>query len=86
MPEISRFLGVVIKMFWNEHNTPHFHAEYGGYKVEIDIKSLAILKGYLPPRVLGLVVEWAELHQAELLENWNSMRTTKIYNKIDPLV
>lgn len=86
MPEISRFLGVIIKMFWNEHNPPHFHAEYGEYKVEIDIKSLAILKGSLPPRVLGLVVEWAELHQSELLANWESMRTTKHYDKIEPLV
>ena len=86
MPEISRFLGIVIKMFWNEHNPPHFHAEYAYHKIEIDIKNLAVLKGNLPPRVLGLVIEWAELHQHELLANWESMRTTKYYNKIEPLV
>ena len=73
-------------MFWNEHNPPHFHAEYGEYKVEIDIKHLAVLNGHLPPRVLGIVVEWAELHQQELLENWESMKTTKYYAKIEPLV
>lgn len=86
MPEISRFLGIVIKMFWNEHNPPHFHAEYGEYKIEIDIRTLAVLKGHLPPRVLGLVVEWAELHQQELLENWESMQTTTKYRKITPLI
>ena len=86
MPEISRFLGIVIKMFWNEHNPPHFHAEYADHKIEIDIKNLAVLKGNLPPRVLGIVIEWAELHQHELLANWESMRTTKYYNKIEPLV
>ena len=86
MPEISRFLGIVIKMFWNEHNPPHFHAEYGSDKVEIDLKSLAVLKGYLPPRVLGMVIEWAELHQQELIANWESMRSGKHYKKIEPLV
>ena len=86
MPEISRFLGIIIKMFWCEHNPPHFHAEYGSDKVEIDLKSLALLKGYLPPRVLGMVIEWAELHQQELIANWESMRSSNYYNKIDPLV
>jgi hypothetical protein len=52
-------------MFWNEHNPPHFHAEYGEYKIEIEIKTLAILKVALPLRVLGLVIEWVELHQSE---------------------
>lgn len=86
MPEISRFLGIIIRMFWNEHNPPHFHAEYSEYKIEIDITNCAVLKGYLPPRVLGMVIEWAELHQKELLDNWDSMRTSKHYAKIPPLV
>ena len=86
MPEISRFLGIIIKMFWSEHNPPQFHAEYGSDKVEIDLNSLAVLQGYLPPRVLGMVIEWAELHQQELRLNWESMRTTKHFNKIEPLV
>ena len=86
MPEISRFLGIIIKMFWNEHNPPHFHAEYGSHRVEIELVNLAVLKGYLPPRVLGMVIEWAELHQQELIANWNSMKTSKNYKKIEPLV
>lgn len=86
MPEISRFLGIVIRMFWNEHNPPHFHAEYADHQVEIDIKTLGVLRGYLPPRVLGMVIEWAELHQSALLKNWESMRFSKHYDRIEPLV
>ena len=67
MPEISRFLGIVIKMFFDDHNPPHFHAEYGGDLALIDIRSLAVFSGRLPPRVTGLVIEWATLHQRELL-------------------
>ena len=59
MPEISRFLGIVIKMFYDEHNPPHFHAEYGSDIVLIDIRNLSIFSGRLPPRVIGLVIEWA---------------------------
>lgn len=67
MPEISRFFGIVIKMFFDDHNPPHFHAEYGGDLALIDIRSLAVFSGRLPPRVTGLVIEWATLHQRELL-------------------
>jgi len=67
MPEISRFFGIVIKMFFDDHNPPHFHAEYGGELALIDIRSLAVFSGRLPPRVTGLVIEWATLHQQELL-------------------
>lgn len=67
MPQISNFLGIVIKMFYREHNPPHFHAEYGEYEGLIDIKKLELWAGHLPPRVLGLVIEWAALHQDELL-------------------
>ena len=86
MPEISRFLGIIIKMHWNEHNPPHFHAEYNQYSAIIDINSLTITNGKLPGKVLGLVIEWAEIHQNELLENWNAMRKTPNYKKITPLI
>ena len=66
MPEISRFLGIVIAMYYNEHNPPHFHARYGNFKIEISIKTLTILAGKLPPKALGLVMEWATLHQDDL--------------------
>jgi hypothetical protein len=59
MPQISYFLGIVIKMFYRDHNPPHFHAEYAEYEALIDIQKLELWSGYLPPRVLGLVIEWA---------------------------
>jgi Domain of unknown function (DUF4160) len=68
MPEISGFLGIVIAMFYNDHEPPHFHACYGGRRATIEIENLTVLDGSLPPRVLGLVVEWAVLHQEELRE------------------
>jgi hypothetical protein len=85
MPEISRFLGIVIKMFFDDHNPPHFHAEYGSDRALVDIKTLAIFSGRLPPRATGLVVEWAALHQTELLEDWNLARASQELRKISPL-
>lgn len=82
MPEIARFFGILIKMFFREHNPPHFHALYGEYVGEFDIQDLTMIQGDLPPRAVSLVREWAELHQKELLEMWNSQ---KIY-KLPPLV
>ena len=85
MPEICRFYGIIIAMFYDEHNPPHFHARYGSYKVSIDIRSLSVLEGKFPPRALGLVVEWASLHQNELMDDWNLARDRKSPNKIEPL-
>jgi hypothetical protein len=85
MPEISRFYGLVIKMFFDEHNPPHFHAEYGDLEVLVEIDKLAVIAGSLPPRALGLVMEWAVLHQQELLKLWEDARFQKALHKIDPL-
>ncbi|HJX10267.1 MAG TPA: DUF4160 domain-containing protein, partial [Candidatus Binatia bacterium] len=74
MPEISRFFGIIIAMFYDEHNPPHFHARYGEHRVEIAIDTLSVLVGRLPPRALGLVMEWAALHRAELLADWELAR------------
>ncbi|MBE2216932.1 MAG: DUF4160 domain-containing protein [Ignavibacteria bacterium] len=86
MPEISRFLGIIIKMFYNEHAPPHFHAEYNDHKAEILIETLEIKEGKLPRRVYSLVLEWATEHRDELIADWNLAREKKILNKIDPLV
>ncbi len=86
MPELSRFLGIVIYMYFNDHNPPHFHAEYNDFIAAISIKTLGLIEGKLPSRVMSLVVEWAQEHQDELLENWNSIRDTGKYYKIKPLV
>ncbi|MBE7529506.1 MAG: DUF4160 domain-containing protein [Chloroflexi bacterium] len=66
MPEISRFFGIIITMNYSEHPPPHFHVRYGSYKALVNIETLSLFAGQLPPRVTGMVVEWAALHQDEL--------------------
>jgi hypothetical protein len=82
MPEICRFLGIVISMYFDEHNPPHFHVSYNEYKAVIAIQTLNTVDGRLPARVRGIVEEWAEIHQAELLKMWNSQD----FHKLEPLV
>ena len=82
MPEICRFLGIVISMYFDEHNPPHFHVSYNEYKAVIAIQTLNTVDGRLPARVRGIVEEWAEIHQTELLQMWNS----KDFHKLEPLV
>ena len=72
-------------MFYDEHNPPHFHARYGSQKTAIDIRTLSVLEGRFPPRALGMVIEWASQHQAELLEDWDLARAGQVPNKIEPL-
>ncbi|OFW80854.1 MAG: transcriptional regulator [Alphaproteobacteria bacterium RIFCSPLOWO2_01_FULL_40_26] len=86
MPEISRFLGIVIKMYFQDHNPPHFHVEYGQYTASINMEDFAIIKGNLPPRIHGLITEWASLHKNELLDNWNKAKELKNLKSIKPLV
>ena len=85
MPELSRFLGMVISIYFDDHNPPHFHVGYNEDEALISINDLSVLKGNLPPRVMGLAMEWARLHQAELLENWNMVQTDGKYFKVEPL-
>jgi hypothetical protein len=85
MPTISIFYGIVIQMFWNEHAPPHFHAKYAEFKATIDIQSLQLIKGTLPRRALELVLDWAELHQQELLKNWDLCQADEKPQNITPL-
>jgi len=85
MPQISNFFGIIIRMFYDEHNPPHFHAQYGEHKCSIDINTLSVIEGYLPARVLGLVIEWAILHKDDLLGNWHNVEQKKPLSKIAPL-
>lgn len=84
MPEISRFYGIIIKMFYNEHNPPHIHVEYQDFKAVISIKE-GIVEGRMPKIALRLVFEWIDLHKAELLMNWENIEKKKPLNNIDPL-
>jgi hypothetical protein len=85
MPELSRFFGIVIAMYYDDHAPPHFHAIYGSEKAEFCIDPPGILKGKLSPRALALVSEWAALHQAELLHAWDRRATGQKPPKIEPL-
>ena len=85
MPELSRFYGIVIKMYFGDHDPPHFHAEYAEDHAVLNIDTLAILGGRLPPRALGLVAEWAALHQDELRRAWQKAKRLEPAGKIDPL-
>ena len=85
MPEISRFFGIVVQMYYNDHEPPHFHVRYSGQRALIAIHDLAILRGHLSPRALDLVVEWATLHRAELLEDWRLARQEAELKPIPPL-
>ena len=85
MPEISRFFGVVIAMYWNDHGVPHFHAKYSGQRASFSIIELRLLEGGLPPRVTALVLEWAFLHRDELMENWNLAMAHKRLKPVKPL-
>jgi hypothetical protein len=86
MPELSRFLGIVIRMFASDHNPPHFHAIYNEYEAQFSISPLEVIKGKLPPRIQSLVIEWAAINQKELLNNWRNLQAKKETNKIKPLV
>jgi hypothetical protein len=86
MPEISRFLGISIRMYRDEHLPPHFHAIYNEFTAQISIRNPAIMNGKLPPRVLGYVIEWASLHENELAQCWEAARTDQPIGKIEPLI
>jgi len=85
MPVVSRFFGILIRMFFNEHAPPHFHAEYGEFRATINIRTLMVEEGRLPRRALELVLDWAELHQEALMENWDRCREHQQPTPIDPL-
>ena len=85
MPEICRFFGIIIAMFYDDHNPPHFHARYAKDWVAIEINSLRVLDGRFPSRALGLAIEWASQHQEELLRNWELAKNNQPLKKIAPL-
>jgi hypothetical protein len=84
MPAISKFLGIIIAMYWDEHNPPHFHAKYGEFKITVQIKT-GVVEGKFPKRALKHVMEWYELHKNELLEDWELCTQREMPNQIEPL-
>lgn len=84
MPVISRFLGVIIAMYWDDHSPPHFHAKYGSYEITVNILT-GIVEGRFPKRALRHVLEWHELHKEELMEDWELCRENENPKPIEPL-
>jgi hypothetical protein len=84
MPEISRFLGIVIRMYYRDHAPPHFHAEYGENEITVEIEG-GVVEGRFPRRALSAVLDWYELHRDELAANWDLARSEQPLNRIDPL-
>ncbi len=85
MPQISRFFGIVISMYYNDHAPPHFHARYGEHEATFSIDTLAVLEGTFPQRATGLVLEWASQHREELVQDWEFSRQALPLQAITPL-
>ena len=86
MPEISRFLGIVVAIYFKEHAPPHFHVKYGSQRGAFSIAELKLIEGKLPPRIISLVLEWAFQHREELMEDWKLAERREELQPIDPLV
>lgn len=84
MPIISRFLGIFIAMYWDDHAPPHFHEKYGEYEITVNINT-GIVEGKFPKRALRHVLEWYELHKNELITDWELCKTNEAPNNIEPL-
>jgi hypothetical protein len=85
MPEISRFFGILIRMYFDDHAPPHFHAIYGNMEAQVAINPIGVMTGELPQRAVSMVLEWAALHQLELLHNWERLHGNEQARRIEPL-
>ena len=84
MPVISRFLGIIIAMYWDDHAPPHFHAKYAEYEITVNILT-GVVEGKFPKRALRHVLEWYELHKDELIEDWRLCQNDEALKPIEPL-
>jgi hypothetical protein len=85
VPEISRFFGIVIRMYFDDHAPPHFHACYAEVEALVGIEPIEVLHGNLPRRAVSMVIEWAALHQRELMANWRRLHSGEPPQKVAPL-
>ncbi len=85
MPEICSFFGIRITINYNDHNPPHFHAEYNGNEIAVNINEVSVLKGIFPNKQLKLVLAWTIIHQDELIKNWELSKHHEKLIKIEPL-
>ncbi|MBF0201900.1 MAG: DUF4160 domain-containing protein [Desulfamplus sp.] len=85
MPIVSRFFGILIALYWEDHAPPHFHAKYSEDEAMIDIRSGEVIRGSMPRRALSMINEWRQLHESDLLSNWENSQKRKPLSYIDPL-
>jgi hypothetical protein len=85
VPELSRFYGIIIRMFYGDHPPPHFHAVYQNEVIQVNINTLEVIEGDMPRRARALVLEWAALHRAELRQAWDLASRNQAPSKIQPL-
>jgi hypothetical protein len=85
VPKVSEFFGISVYIYYRDHGPAHFHALYGSDEVLVSIEDLSVLEGKLSPRAMGLVTEWATLHQDELREVWRQAKAHEPLSKIEPL-
>lgn len=85
MPTISKFYGLVIRMYYDDKHVPHFHVGYADYRALIAIEDGGLIAGRLPVRAYRMAVEWAELHRADLMANWQRARSQETLEWIDGL-
>ena len=85
MPVVSTFYGIKITFYYNDHNPPHFHAEYAGNKALIDIQNCTVIKSALPKKQLLLVLAWADLRKNELMKNWELAKNNDELIQVEPL-
>ena len=85
MPTISEFFGILVRMYYDDHNPPHFHAYYGEHEALISIETMEILEGTLPRRAKSMIIEWAVEHRQDLLEDWTLAEQHRPLKKIEPL-
>ncbi len=85
MPTICRFYGILIQMYFDDHNPPHFHVIYNDFQAAIAINDFSILEGDLPPKALGLAMEWARAHKEQLLSDWQLAKSRQPLRPIEPL-
>lgn len=83
MPEISRFMGMVIRMFYNDHEIPHIHVYSAGRYTKVDFNG-KIVKGNLSPNKLTIIHNWIAQHKEELTSNWNKIRNKEFPERIEP--
>jgi hypothetical protein len=86
MPQLSAFYGIIVYLYYFDHNPPHLHAEYGEFEVILHIDDFSVLEGYFPPKALSLLLEWATIHKNELQDAWKLASTGEKPEKIQPLL